>query len=101
MSWEAIERRSVRFENITNAADGVNQVDLKRIVHLCAQSAHNDINHVRVGFESDAPHLFCNLSTRYHFAGGADQMSEQEKFLRGEIERDSGASCLVSSHVDL
>src|SRR5437867_2215814 len=27
-------------------------------------------------------------------------MSEQEKFLRREIERNSGASCLVSSHVD-
>ena len=66
---KTIERGLTCFENIANAADGMDQFGLERIVHLCAQTAHNDIDHVRVSFESDFPHLFCNLSARYYFTG--------------------------------
>ena len=59
----------VRFENITNAANGVDQLGLERIVHFRAQAADNNIDYVRVSFESYVPHLFCNLSARYHFTG--------------------------------
>src|SRR5262249_8670990 len=89
------------FENITDAADGLDQFVLEGIVDFCAQAAHNHVNHVRVGFESDVPHLFCNLSTRYHFARRTDEMSQQEKFFRCEIERKTGTRSLVPSHVDL
>ena len=66
---KTIGRGLTCFENIANAADGMDQFGLERIVHLCAQTAHNNIDHVRVSFESDFPYLFCNLSARYHFAG--------------------------------
>src|SRR5436309_12078698 len=95
-----MERRSVRFENITNAPNGVDKLGLKRIVHLRTQAADNNIDDVRVSFESYVPHMFCNLSARYHFAGRANQMREKEKFLRREIERNTGARCLVVSHVN-
>jgi hypothetical protein len=58
----------MRFENITNAAKGVDKLGLKRIVHLRTQTAHNDINYVRVSFESYVPHMFCNLGARHDFA---------------------------------
>src|SRR6266496_5846580 len=96
-----MERGLACFENITNAADGVDQFVPERIVHLCAQTAHNDIDHVRVSFESDVPDLFCNFSARYYFAGRANQMREQEKLLRCEIERNARTRCLVPSHIDL
>src|SRR6266496_2000418 len=89
ISWEAMERGLTCFENITNAADGVDQLGLERIVHLCAQTAHNHIDHLRVSFESDFPHLFCNLIARNFFPGRTNQMREQEKFLRCEIERSA------------
>src|SRR4029077_681739 len=40
-----------------------------------------------------------NLSARYHFTCGANQMSEQQKFLRREIEWHAGACGLMPSHV--
>src|SRR5437660_7408124 len=76
----------VRFENITDAADGVDELDLEWVVHFRAQPAHNDVNHVRGSFESDFPHVFCNLSARHDFATRANQMSEHKKFLRRKIE---------------
>jgi hypothetical protein len=75
----------VRFENITNAAKGVDKLGLKWIVHLGTQTAHNDIDYVRVSLESYVPHMFCNVSPRHDFAGRANQMSQQEKFLGREI----------------
>ena len=63
----------------------MDKLDLERIVHFRAHAAHNDINYVRVSFESYVPHMFCNLGARHDFAGRANQMSEKEKFLRREI----------------
>ena len=75
----------VRFEDITNAANGVDQLGLERIVHFRAQAADNNVDYVRVSFESYIPHLFCYLSPRYHFTRRANQMCEKQKFLRREI----------------
>src|SRR5207247_5096986 len=79
MSWEAMERGSGRFENITHAADRMNQFGLKRIVHLCPQAAHDHIDYVRIGFESYVPHMFCNFIAGYYFTHGMRQVCEYEK----------------------
>src|ERR1051326_1557233 len=86
-------------KNITDAANGVDQFVLEWIVHLCAQAPHHHVNDVRFGLESDVPHIFCNLSARHHFTCRANQMREQQKFLRSKIERNARAHGPVMSHV--
>ena len=69
---------SVCFENITDAADGVNQFRLKGVVHLCAQPADNDIDNVGVGSsKSNVPDILCNFVTRYDFPDRANEMRER------------------------
>ena len=46
--------RNVCFEDITNAVNRVDKLGLKRIVPLRTQPAHDDIDNVSIGFESDA-----------------------------------------------
>jgi hypothetical protein len=92
--------RNVCFEDITKAVNRVDKLGLKRIVPVRTQPAHDDIDNVSIGFESDVPHVFCNLSARRHFAGRTNQIREQQKFLRREILPNAGARCLVPSHVD-
>src|SRR5439155_11969910 len=46
ISWAAMERGSTRFKDITHAADGMDELSLERIVHLCPQTAHHDIDNV-------------------------------------------------------
>ena len=62
-----MERGSGRFENITHAADRMDQFGFKWIVHLCPQAAHYHIDYVRIGLESYVPHMLCNFIARYHF----------------------------------
>src|SRR5207244_6701543 len=100
ISWAAMERGSTRFKDITHGADGIDELSPERIVHLCPQTAHHDIDNVCIGFESYVPHVFRNFSARYHFAGRSNQVRQKEKFLRREIKRHAGANRLVSSHVD-
>jgi len=57
-------RHLLLFKHITDAADGVDELDLEWVVHFRAQPAHNDVNDIRVSFESYVPHVFCNLGAR-------------------------------------
>src|SRR6266849_3870491 len=100
ISCDAIERGSVRFENITHAANRMDQLGLKRIVHLRPQAAHHHIHDIGIGFEPDIPYAFCDFSARYNFASRASQMSEEKELLWREIERHAGTNRLVPLHVD-
>src|SRR5215813_2634259 len=86
-----MERGSGRFENITHAADRMDQFCLKRIVHLCPQPANYHIDDVRVGSKSDVPDVLCNFIARYYFADRTRQMSEQEKLFRRKVQRNAAA----------
>src|SRR2546422_3216877 len=98
-SCDAIERGLVRFENITHAADRVDEFGLERIVHLRPQAAHHDVNDIRIGLEPDVPYVFRDFSTRYNFTGRTNQMSEEKKLLRREIKLHAGTNSLVPLHV--
>src|SRR4029077_21171088 len=100
MSWEAIERGSGRFENITHAANCMDQFGLKRVVHLCPQAAHHHIDYVRIGFESYVPHMLCNFSARYHFTCRMRQVGEQEKFFRRKIQWNAAALGALMARID-
>src|SRR4030095_14798120 len=100
MSWEAMERGSGRLENITHAADRMDQFGLKRIVHLCSQATYHHIHYVRIGFESYLPHMFCDFIARYNFTRRMRQMSKQDKLLRRKIQRNPAALGALMAHID-
>src|SRR4029453_437949 len=100
MSWEAMERGLGRFENITHAADRMDEFGLKRIVHLRSQPAHYHIDSVRIGCESYGPHVLRNFIARYHFTHRMSQVAEQQKLLRREIQRDAAALGALMPCVD-
>src|SRR5437762_3563739 len=78
MSCEAIERGSVRFENIANTANRVDELGLKWVVYFRAQSAHHDINHVSVSFESDSPHMLCTEFESFYAVAHTITRSQEE-----------------------
>src|SRR2546423_13502266 len=100
MSCEAMERDLGRFENITHAADRMDQFGLKRIIHLCPQAAHYHIDYISVGFESYVPHIFCNFITRYNFPRRIRQMGEQEKLLWTKIQQKPAAVSTLIAYID-
>src|SRR6266567_1455637 len=100
-SCDAIERGSVRLEDITHAADGMDQFGLERIVYLRPQAAHHHVHDIGIGLKSDVPYVFRNFSARYNFARRANQMNEEKKLLGREIERHAGTNRLVPSHINV
>ena len=56
-----VVRHSVRFENIADATDCVNQFRLEWVVYLCAQPANNHIDDVCVSRKSDVPDVLGNF----------------------------------------
>ena len=76
----------------------MDQFGLKRIVHLCPQTAHDHVDYVRVGFESYVPHMLCNFVPRYNLTRRMRQMSEQEKLFRREIQRNTAALGALMMH---
>src|SRR4030095_8857864 len=100
MSWEAMERGSGRFENITHAADRMDQFGLKRIVHLCPQATHDHIDYVRIGFESYVPHMLCNFIALAHSPGRMREVTQQDKLFRGEIQGDPATLGALMAHID-
>src|SRR5438270_3039914 len=67
----AMERGSVRFEDITYAANGVDEFLLEWIVNFGAQSADDDVDNICVGIEIDAPDMLGDFLARDNLARGA------------------------------
>ena len=99
-SCDAIERGSAGFEDITRAAHGMDQLRLEGIVHLSPQPPNHDVDDVGVGGEVDVPDLGCDFRAGDHLAGGTDEMRQEEKFLRGQIQGRAGARRFVPAGVD-
>ncbi len=59
----------MRFENITDTADRVNQLGLERVIHLCAQSANHHVDDVSVSRKPHLPDLLCDFCARHDRAG--------------------------------
>src|SRR5207248_9064448 len=99
-SCEAIDRGSVGFENITGAANRVDQFGLERVVYLRPQSSHHHVYNIRVRLEIDVPDLLHDFRPRHHFTGKTSQMSQEKEFLGREIKRDAGTNRLMAARVD-
>src|SRR6266498_531013 len=100
-SCAAIERGSVRLEDITYAANRVNQFGLEWIVHLRPQAAHHDFHDIRISPEPDVPNVLGDFCARYDFTGGANQMSEKQKLFRRQVKRHAGTNRFVSLQVEV
>ena len=57
-SCVAIERGSVCLENITDAANRVDELLFEWIIDFCAQPPNHDIDDIGVGVEVDVPYVF-------------------------------------------
>src|SRR6266404_2820706 len=99
-SCVAIERASVRFEDITYAANCVNELLLEWIIDFCAQSPDNDIHDIGIGIEVDVPYVLGDFFARNDLAGGASQLSQEQEFLRREIECDAAPGRAMAPGVD-
>ena len=100
-SWEAIDRGSTGFENISGAANRVDEFYLERIIHLGPQSSHHHVHHIRVRLKVNVPDLLHDFRARNHVAGKTGQVSQEQKFLGGKIKRNTRPNRLVAARVDL
>src|SRR5206468_12184496 len=80
-SCEVIDRGSAGCEDITGAANRVDQFGLEWIVHLRPQSSHHHVHNIRFRFEIDVPYLLHNFGARNDFPGKTSQMSQKKEFL--------------------
>src|SRR5438105_8835434 len=96
-----MERASVRFEDITYAANGVNELLLEWIIDFCTQTPDDDVDDIGVGVEVDVPYVFGDFFAGNNVASGASQLSQEQEFLRREIEGDAMPSRAMAPGIDL
>ena len=78
----------------------MDQLRLEGIVDFGPQPPNHHVHDVGVGGEVDVPNVPRDLRARHDLAGGTNEMREQEKFLRGQVERGAGASGLARLSID-
>src|SRR5947207_10875268 len=72
-------------EDITDAANRLNQLLLERVVHLGPQPAHHHIDDVGSRLEINVPDLLDNFRARYDLARRMRHVEEQGEFLGRQI----------------
>src|SRR5215510_16418205 len=87
-------------EDITDAADGVQQLLRERFVDLVAQSAHQHVDDVGLRIEAVVPDVRQDHRLRDDAAGVAHQVFEQREFARAEIDRFAIACDLARKQVE-
>src|SRR5688500_15217310 len=80
------ERLRLFVENIAHSPYGADQLVLEGIVHLRAQAAHVDLDHVGVAVEVHVPHLPRDERPRQHLALAASEEGQERELLGGEVE---------------
>src|SRR5471032_2226504 len=86
-------------ERITNAAHGVDQLDIERLIEFRAQAFDGDVDHVGIAVEVHVPHFRCNQGPRQRFALPFAEEVEQREFL--VRERDVHALARHASAQDI
>src|SRR5207244_9409908 len=89
------------FENIADPANCMDKLLLERVVHLCAQSSHDDVNDVCVGLEIYVPDVLGDLGARDDLTSRTDEVSEQTKFFRREIQWHASTDVAVVARIDV
>src|SRR6185437_5515987 len=77
-------------DRVSDAAHGLNQLVLERLIHLRAKPADVHVDEVRVVLEAHLPDFLADLAARDRFAGLASEQSEQREFLGRQIELATG-----------
>jgi len=94
-------RELALFEDITNAAESMNQPAFEGIVHLRPQTAHVDINDIRAAVKVHVPHVFGDHGSREHFARSSSEEAQETKLLRSEVDPRTAAGHAVPKNIDL
>ena len=82
-SCELIERASVGFEDIADAANRVDQFYLEGVVDFGAQPTHDHIDDIRIGLETNLPDVCDDLAARNNFTAGAEPDAPGGEILSG------------------
>src|SRR5207244_11917483 len=79
----------------------MDKLRLERVVHLCAQSSHDDVNDVCVGLEIYVPDVLGDLGARDDLTSRTDEVSEQTKFFRREIQWHASTDGALVARIDV
>src|ERR1044071_493131 len=89
------------FEDIPDSANRMNQFLLEWIVHFSTQTPHHYFDYVSVRIKVHVPDLLYNFPSGNHSTGSPRKVRQDEKFLRGKIQRGAATHRLVATNVDL
>src|SRR5665213_2814940 len=87
---------SLFFERVPDAAHGLDELVIERVVDLAAQVADVDVDQVRVAEKVAAPHAVEQLVARVDLVAVQQQVLEQRVLFRGEMDLRTAARDLVA-----
>src|SRR6185436_18455428 len=94
-----LSARSTGFEDIANPANGVDHLLRKIPVHFVAQPADHHVHHVGLWIEAVIPNVLENQRLGNYFARVAQEIFEQRKLARLQIEVLTGARDFAGDQV--
>src|ERR1700686_3031990 len=75
------------FENVANAANGVNQWSPRIMIHLAAQTINMDIHDVSCWIDPHPPNVVQDHGPRYHATFIAAKIFQQRKLLWSQLQQ--------------
>src|SRR5216683_4935385 len=96
--WCAAGGRSA--DNIAKPSNGVDQLTVKRIIHLGSQSTDMDVHDVTVCIEVHVPHLLSDKCAGKHLTLVLQHEGEQQELLRGQLNRLAASRNSVTSGIE-
>src|SRR5581483_394442 len=92
-------KRSSRFEDITDAADGVEH--FPALVDFVTETVDEDVHHVGLGVEAVVPDVFEDHGFGDHAAGVAHEVFEEGELARLQFDLFAGAGDFAGEQIQL
>src|ERR1051325_8960849 len=88
------------LEHITYAADRMDELGRKILVHFTPDAMHENIHHVGLRIETVVPHVFENHGLRHDTPGVAHEKLEQRKLSRLKLDAGTGARDFARNEIE-
>src|ERR1700686_298675 len=96
-----LRKFSGMFENVANAANGVNQRLRRVMIHFAAQTINMDIHDIGCGVNPHPPHMIQDHSTRHYAPFIAAKIFKERKLLWRQLQQVIAASSLTTQQIEL